>query len=593
MQNHGIEFLFIKGNTKCADSTQLQSVKQYHPKLNSLRMKGFQQFFDLMNKQQQDQQQMKICSQCTPQLLPTVLSYPPRIEIHNRKSSETKLIIKKNLLETLPDSNSQEKCKKELRLIPQKQFQVKKTINNKNEINKENQEIIELPIMIAFTNNINVVPPERTFYKAFITKGNNGTLIRQSLKLRPWWILIDQPNEDLNLYWTQLRKQQEYDSVKQFQLENVQFTKQQKKLINDKIKYNIEESEFQLFNQSSILRVHNHLECNFQVCNKKALFYNMKNYYLSINEDPFQFIPLTYHVKTGLNDPAFLEFEEFAKTNNINVWIIKPGESSNRGNGIQVANSITKVKQIISQQNLHLNNSKKTFIIQKYLEKPLLYNKRKFDIRCYMLMTCVNNTFKAYWYQEGYIRTSCKEFSLDDVEDKFTHLTNDAVQKKNQNYGKFETGNKISYNEFQKYLNDQHNYNFQIILDQLKKLSIDIVKATYQHLNPNKLFYSFELFGLDFMIDSDMKPWLIEVNTNPCLETCCPLLARLITHLIENTIKIAIDPMYPPPLSKKKHLQESKNLMELVFSSTLINERISQPMIKEDDDEHSDVDEDN
>lgn len=70
---------------------------------------------------------------------------------------------------------------------------------------------------------------------------------------------------------------------------------------------------------------------------------------------------------------------------------------------------------------------KKTFIVQKYMEKPLLYNKRKFDIRCYILMTSINNKFKAYWYQEGYIRTSCKEFSLDDVEDKFTHLTNDAV----------------------------------------------------------------------------------------------------------------------------------------------------------------------
>ena len=56
--------------------------------------------------------------------------------------------------------------------------------------------------MIAFTNTLNVVPPERTIYKAFITKGNNGTLIRQCLKLRPWWILIDQPSEDLNLYWT-------------------------------------------------------------------------------------------------------------------------------------------------------------------------------------------------------------------------------------------------------------------------------------------------------------------------------------------------------------------------------------------------------
>lgn len=54
------------------------------------------------------------------------------------------------------------------------------------------------------------------------------------------------------------------------------------------------------------------------------------------------------------------------------------------------------------------------------------------------------------------------------------------------------------------------------------------------------------------MIDEDMKPWLIEVNTNPCLETCCPLLARLISHLIENTIRVAIDPMFPPPLNKKK-----------------------------------------
>ena len=54
------------------------------------------------------------------------------------------------------------------------------------------------------------------------------------------------------------------------------------------------------------------------------------------------------------------------------------------------------------------------------------------------------------------------------------------------------------------------------------------------------------------MIDEDLKPWLIEVNTNPCLEVCCPLLSRIISHLIENTLRIAIDPMFPPPLHKKK-----------------------------------------
>ena len=58
---------------------------------------------------------------------------------------------------------------------------------------------------------------------------------------------------------------------------------------------------------------------------------------------------------------------------------------------------------------------------------PLLYYKRKFDIRCYMMVTCVNSIFRAYWYQEGYIRTSSHEFDLEDVDNPMIHLTNDAI----------------------------------------------------------------------------------------------------------------------------------------------------------------------
>ena len=39
------------------------------------------------------------------------------------------------------------------------------------------------------------------------------------------------------------------------------------------------------------------------------------------------------------------------------------------------------------------------------------------------------------------------------------------------------------------------------------------------------------------MIDEDFKVYLIEVNTNPCLETPCALLTRLIPNMIENAIK--------------------------------------------------------
>ena len=61
------------------------------------------------------------------------------------------------------------------------------------------------------------------------------------------------------------------------------------------------------------------------------------------------------------------------------------------------------------------------------MDSPFLYNRRKFDLRCYMLISCVNGIFKGYWYEEGYIRTSSSEFTLNDVSDAYTHLTNDAV----------------------------------------------------------------------------------------------------------------------------------------------------------------------
>jgi tubulin polyglutamylase TTLL1 len=51
----------------------------------------------------------------------------------------------------------------------------------------------------------------------------------------------------------------------------------------------------------------------------------------------------------------------------------------------------------------------------------------------------------------------------------------------------------------------------------MKTVALDAIKSSYHILNAKKKCNVFEIFGLDFMIDESFKPWLIEINTNPCL----------------------------------------------------------------------------
>lgn len=243
------------------------------------------------------------------------------------------------------------------------------------------------------------------------------------------------------------------------------------------------------------------------------------------------------------------------------MWIVKPGENSNRGNGIQVWSSLAEINSIVKNwrprqdtNNVDIatkveDQQRQTFIVQKYIDRPLLINRRKFDIRVYGLLTSINGYLKGYFYEDGYIRTSSKEYTSQS-NDIFIHLTNDAVQKKADDFGKYENGNKLSYHDFQKYLNSaytkEHIWFYRDILPQIRKLVCDSFRSVYGKIDPYRRKNSFEIYGFDFMLDRDFKVYLIECNTNPWLELPCPLLARVIPSMLDNSFRIAIDPLYQP-----------------------------------------------
>ena len=80
----------------------------------------------------------------------------------------------------------------------------------------------------------------------------------------------------------------------------------------------------------------------------------------------------------------------------------------------------------------------------------------------------------------------------------------------------------------------------------MERLVTDSFRAVGSRIDPKRISNCFEIFGYDFMIDENFKVYLIEANTNPCLEICSPLLARIIPELLDNSFRIALDPLYQP-----------------------------------------------
>ena len=60
------------------------------------------------------------------------------------------------------------------------------------------------------------------------------------------------------------------------------------------------------------------------------------------------------------------------------------------------------------------------------------------------------------------------------------------------------------------------------------------------------------MFGYDFIIDQDFNTWLIEVNTNPCLEESSQLLKDMLPRLIEDMMKLTVDVLFPKHTKKRR-----------------------------------------
>lgn len=351
----------------------------------------------------------------------------------------------------------------------------------------------------------------------------------------------------------------------------------------------------------------NHLENNSCLVSKKGLFLSLQSYCESNHDiNLLDIIPKTFYLISGeqiaegqrsRNMADFIAFNDherqLAEDNRLSsntsdkslendiIWIVKPAARTNRGFGIQVVRGFDEVLHVVNR-SVNSNKSKvvtdgidrdrkltagdikesraakfagvrEGWIVQLYLKKPMLVCGRKFDVRCFVLVTHFQcQGLRAYYFNDAYVRTSSKKYSLISLRDREAHLTNDAVQSRSKTYGLYEAGNKLSFSEWQAAVHNDYPYAEANIVNgkfrpEMMKLCAITIAATAEKLQKTIVNNSFELLGYDYMIDHQFKPTLIEVNSNPCLEFVCPLLVDIISSLIENVVRVTLDTRLPPP----------------------------------------------
>ena len=460
----------------------------------------------------------------------------------NKKSTELKPII-------LKGRNINIKASNDISLL--------KNVIREDSEERKNNNVNSKSLSLTKDNNKQKSPTKKEYKLQYcVYPGNNSALIDKVMahRLYDWEKVPTTFSEFCDLVWAPLtgtinfqncEKRHQYANHIEF---NIEISNKMRLFAN--LLRHCEEKKidaFSIFPLTISLQL-SHWSFKEQLSNFKKLYYNIDYYTPKGNKKFCDMFNVILSRKIGslqtINIPASFNSGK-------NMWIIKP-INLNRGRYITVEKNlkdiIEKLEMIQERKKINIYEKKKGYeikceyiLIQKYLERPLLYQGRKFDIRLWVLFIA-EQVDDVYIFRQGHLKATCNQYDPDS-NDLYVHLTNYSVQKYNENFSKIEKGNEIAFKDFQHEL-DKTNTRVNFYRDIYPKI-VKIVRITGGAAKGKMNFlnkkYCFEIFGYDFIIDERYQPYLLEINTNPGLEISSPIIDELLPRMIDDALKLTID----------------------------------------------------
>ncbi|XP_077395098.1 tubulin polyglutamylase TTLL5 isoform X2 [Festucalex cinctus] len=288
----------------------------------------------------------------------------------------------------------------------------------------------------------------------------------------------------------------------------------------------------------------NHFPRSYELTRKDRLYKNIQRMQEAFGFKNFHIVPQTFVLPS--------EYQEFCTyyAKDKGPWIIKPVASS-RGRGIYLVSS---PNQISVDENI---------LVSRYIHNPLLIDDFKFDVRLYVLVTSYDPLL-IYVYEEGLARFATVKYdrTAKNIKNNFMHLTNYSVNKKSSFYVSCDDpevedyGNKWSMSAVLRYLREEGKDTTRLMRQVEDVIIKAVLSAQMQISTACKTFVPhetncFELYGFDVLIDSKLKPWLLEVNLSPSLACDAPLDLKIKASMIADMLSL-VGLVCQDPLMRKQ-----------------------------------------
>jgi hypothetical protein len=235
------------------------------------------------------------------------------------------------------------------------------------------------------------------------------------------------------------------------------------------------------------------------IASKLALWKLLKDEYNSMASE---YMPTTFLLKSDMEDfPS--HFDANKKINPNQMYVLK--NYAQRQEGIKLTKDIDTILNGINN-GWHL--------VQDYIYNPFIIDKRKINLRYYLLIVCRLGKIEGYIHMDGFVYYTPKYYDPN-VMDFDSHITTGYIDR--QVY----KNNPLTLQDFRDHLDAKSPGQSKIWNYNAENLMNKVMKAISKKICSNKKLNNhvrFQLFGADLAPDANLGVKLMEINKGPDLD---------------------------------------------------------------------------